>query len=242
MSDASDGSGLREVVVEEVTEQVDVGGLVDGESLQDQFDGASVGASLFGRLGERLGREIGASVGASVHEALERGLEEGESLRDLLDEVVEAAREGLREASEGDGLGEVRSLAGEAAEAAGLEGIVPEPEADEEPEDEGEAEGADAAEGAEAEADEAAEADESEAAGEAEADAEEMAEAEAEAEDGPSVGDLEELRTETLRDFLSMLSYTDLQSIAKDLDVRANLSREEMTDRIVEAVADGGEA
>ncbi|WP_254767433.1 hypothetical protein [Salinilacihabitans rarus] len=217
----SDESGLREVVVEEVTEQVDVGRLVDGESLQDQFDGATVGESVFGRLGERLGREIGASVGASVHEALERGLEEGESLRDLLDHLVEAVREGLRAVFGGEGPGDVRSLVDETAEAAGIDGLVPEPEADEVPE---------------AEAEEAAEPG-AEAADEAPAEAAEMAET----EDGPSVEDLEELRTETLRDFLSMLSYTDLQSIAKDLDVRANLSREEMTDRIVETVADGGE-
>jgi len=34
------------------------------------------------------------------------------------------------------------------------------------------------------------------------------------------------------------MSYSDLQSVAKDVGVKANLSREEMTDEIIEAVTD----
>lgn len=60
-------------------------------------------------------------------------------------------------------------------------------------------------------------------------------------EDGesePGAGDLEGLRKETLVEFLEIVSYSDLQSIAKDVDVRANLSREEMVERIVETVSE----
>ena len=50
--------------------------------------------------------------------------------------------------------------------------------------------------------------------------------------------DLAELRRDTIEEYLETVSYRDLQSIAKDADVKANLKREEMTDRIVESVAD----
>jgi hypothetical protein len=37
------------------------------------------------------------------------------------------------------------------------------------------------------------------------------------------------------------MSYNELQSIAKETDVKANLSRDEMTDRIVETFAERDE-
>ena len=54
-----------------------------------------------------------------------------------------------------------------------------------------------------------------------------------------SVDDLREMREETYRELLEVMSYNQLQSIAKEVGVRANLSEEEMTDRIVEAFSDG---
>ena len=46
------------------------------------------------------------------------------------------------------------------------------------------------------------------------------------------------LLAQPLEDFLGVMSYSDLQSVAKDVGVKANLSREEMTDEIIEAVTD----
>ncbi len=49
---------------------------------------------------------------------------------------------------------------------------------------------------------------------------------------------LEDRRADTLEDFLGVMSYSDLQSVAKDVGVKANLSREEMTDAIIGTVID----
>jgi len=48
------------------------------------------------------------------------------------------------------------------------------------------------------------------------------------------IDDLDDMREETYREMLEVMSYRDLQSVAKEVDVKANLSQEEMTDRIVE--------
>lgn len=65
--------------------------------------------------------------------------------------------------------------------------------------------------------------------------------ASAEGEDGnvveASPEDLEDLRRETLEDFLDMMSYRELQSVAKDVGVKANLGQEEMTERIIDQVS-----
>lgn len=54
-----------------------------------------------------------------------------------------------------------------------------------------------------------------------------------------SADDLRELREETYRDLLELMSYRDLQSIAKEVGVKANVSQEEMVDRIIEQFSEG---
>lgn len=51
-------------------------------------------------------------------------------------------------------------------------------------------------------------------------------------------GGMDTVRKETYRDILEMLSYSDLQSIAKDVGVKANLDREEMTNQLVENLSE----
>lgn len=57
-----------------------------------------------------------------------------------------------------------------------------------------------------------------------------------------SADQLQEMREETYREFLEEMSYRDLQSIAKEIDVKANLSRDEMTERITDKFSSGSES
>lgn len=200
---ASD-SGLRALVAEEVSEQLDVTGLLDGERADGGIDGGEIGAAVGRRFGERVGFEVGASVGRAVHETIVADLDEGKSLRELRSDLTVAIRDSFGETvGKLDGVESMRGI-------------------DEREDEDGEATEA----VAEADGLEADEADD-----ETEANGEEVG-------DEPSAADLEGLRRETLEEFLSVVSYADLQSIAKDVDVRANLSREEMTERIVETVSE----
>lgn len=57
-----------------------------------------------------------------------------------------------------------------------------------------------------------------------------------------SVDDLQELKSDTYRELLEVMSYRELQSIAKEVGVKANVEQEEMVDRIVDKFSDGGKA
>lgn len=57
-----------------------------------------------------------------------------------------------------------------------------------------------------------------------------------------SADQLQEMREETYREFLEEMSYRDLQSIAKEIDVKANLSRDEMTEQITDKFSSGSES
>jgi hypothetical protein len=96
------------------------------------------------------------------------------------------------------------------------------------------------AEEAEAEAETEAESEASEAddeaseADEADADAEAEPSEEIEETDVPLPSNADSLRAETYRELLDAMSYQELQSVAKDVDVKANLARDEMTERIMD--------
>ncbi len=72
-------------------------------------------------------------------------------------------------------------------------------------------------------------------------EAKETAEAAAsEAESIPGLPDsVDQLREETIRDLLEVMSYRDIQSTAKGLDIPANQSHEEIMDDIVAHFSDG---
>lgn len=61
--------------------------------------------------------------------------------------------------------------------------------------------------------------------------------------DGDAIAPVEfqDLHEDALRELLEVMDYRDLQSVAKELDVKANLDRETMADEIVEAVAGDGD-
>ncbi|WP_089787880.1 hypothetical protein [Natronobacterium haloterrestre] len=231
----TDGTDLKGMIADEVSNQVGVGDLLGDGSIEDEVDAGEIGAAVGRQFGESLGREIGASIGRNVHEALATELagteedaegdehegegegddETGEPLRTT---VTTAVRDGVSEAFEDSSVRE--PLESVADSATGETDLLGEEAAEEEAAGEG-AE-PDEPEQPTEEAEEPTETDEDEG--------------EAEAEDGPSADELEDLRRETLEDFLGVMSYEDLQSVAKDVDVKANLSREEMTEEIIEAV------
>ena len=260
----SDGSSLKEIVVEEATSQLDDSDLLGG-SLEEGFDPEEIGVSAGGRVGERIGRSVGESIGESVHETVTVGIEEGRSVREILADlktsIIEAISAILRgeraestvsDVSEKVSDTEVGERVTDAAptelleDEEDVEGEETDEELEgEEAEEDVEGEEADEElEGEEAEEDvegEETEADEEDVEGEeTEADVEgEETEADVEGEeaDEPSTADLEDLKRETLEDFLDVMSYRDLQAVAKDVGVKANLSREEMTAEIVETVS-----
>ncbi|WP_247729161.1 hypothetical protein [Halovivax limisalsi] len=255
----SENDTMTEVVVEEATERLDVRGLVDGESLQDQVDSARVGRAVGARLGEAAGRQLGAAVGRRVHETLAdvdretnprdlgRGL--AGAVRGGVSDAVSTSRErgsalatlvdSARDAGLGSALAEL--LEGEPGEseteASKPDETESEPEG-QEPDSHGETDELDSGEAEQAKTDTgASEGEETDSDGEPVED--EVDEIDAE---DVEVDDLESFQTDTLRAYLETISYRDLQSIAKDLDVKANLARDEMTDRILETAGDGDES
>ena len=236
----SNDDTLTEVVVEEAQENVDVEALIDGESIQDQIDPTAVGEAAGARVGETAGRRLGESIGRQIHEALS-DIDEETSPREIVSNLQHAIGEGISQAvAESREGGSVLASIADVFENEALRERVTETitggdgESEDESDDEDDAdldadesgqEGADEGEAAETGADE-----------DGESTAEGMA-AEIDFED-LDVDDVDELREETLEEFLETISYRELQSIAKEVDVTANLSREEMTEEIVATVSD----
>lgn len=235
----SDSDSMTEVVVEEASNQLDAEGLIGGDSLQEQVDSGEVGRAVGARLGETSGQRIGAAIGRRIQETLaDIGEEAGP--RDVANELVSAVRDGF-----GDALSESRDrgsalsaiadsvqgtdLGSQVAGALGAEGDESET---------GEADTAGSEMESEAEAadeDSDAEADESAGLADVPSPADAVDEMDAEELD---VDDLESFQTETLEEYLRTIPYRDLQSIAKAVGVTANITQQEMTERIVDAVTD----
>lgn len=239
----TDDENLTEVVVEEAQDQIDVEGLAGGDSLQDQIDPTAVGEAAGARVGESAGRRLGQSIGRRVHETL-REIDQETRPRELLAELKAAIRDGISEAvaeskEGGSALSSIAAVFENQAIRKRLAETVTGGEA--ETEDEDEAEDADeSADEDETEAEDEADESADEAEEETETDPEEAAE-EIEFDD-LDVDDVDELRTDTLEEYLEAITYRELQSIAKEVDVKANLSREEMTEEIVDTVSDGSAA
>lgn len=226
----SDGTDLRQLVADEIGEQVTVADVIGEGTLEDSIDGDEIGAAVGREFGEQMGRELGAAVGREIHETLEEANENGTNWSALRSDLVTAIRDAVSDTLEEFEAGDsVTSMAKEITEESGLDGILEE-ESGETGTDDSDAETADEDD----EADETDEDDRSASDGEASSSDETPADETAE----PDATDLEGLRTETLVQFLEIVSYSDLQSIAKDVDVKANLSREEMTERIIETVSE----
>ncbi|MFC3957911.1 hypothetical protein [Halovivax cerinus] len=243
---------MTEVVVEEATNQFDVDGLVDGlvggESLGEQVDSAEVGRAVGARLGEAAGQRVGSAIGRRVQETLDT-IDESADPRDIIADLATAVRDGLADAlSESRERGSALATVVDAARDAGLGSIITDAiggesgDADvadgEEPEDvDDELDSGDDGESESASGDES----ESEAASGEDTQASEATVPDAVDAESIDADDLDSLKTETLEAYLQSISYRDLQSIAKDIGVTANITHEEMAGRIVDAVTDDGD-
>lgn len=245
----SENESMTEVVIEEATEQLDVQGLVDGESLQDQVDSARVGRAVGAQLGEAAGRQLGAAIGRQVHETV-AAVDRETSPREFGRDLAGAVRGGVSDAvSTSRERGSALATVVDSVQDAGLgsalaEVLVGEAEKVTESGADSESERIETGSGEDSETDETdseavSDTDEPDSEG-ADADSGDDIVDEIDTED-LAVDDLESFQTDTLRAYLETISYRDLQSIAKDLDVRANLAHEEMADRIVETVSDDGD-
>jgi len=206
MSEDADSSGVTEVVRDSVGDAL---GVDDLESMLEGNTPQAVGREL----GARVGREYGAFVGRELGAVVAVDIQERKGPRAILADVKRRLKELLQSIVQSvdfrSSLSRLRDL-GSAVDAGGgavelLETVVPGEEDESEPED-------------------SEEEDESEP---------EDSEEEGIMSEIP-IDDLDDMREETYREMLEVMSYRDLQSVAKEVDVKANLSQEEMTDRIVE--------
>ncbi|MFP8954082.1 hypothetical protein ACLI4Z_14110 [Natrialbaceae archaeon A-arb3/5] len=239
---------------------------IDAEEIGSAV-GREFGERVGREVGEAIGREIHVTIAEGIENERSLGEIRSDlttavrtAFDDLLtesgvsDSVESLAQGALGETGLEDALGDdeadaddedesdetgiretVESAAGEVTDDSVLDDVLESDEAEEKTDED------EAAVDAEAEEDDSEaveDADEEGDDSEAEAAEDETAESADEEDDGPSVDDLEGLRTETLEDFLGVMSYQNLQSIAKDVDVKANLSREEMIDEIVATVTE----
>ena len=247
----SDGSSLKEIVVEEATSQLDGSDLLGG-TLEEGLDPEEIGVAAGGRVGERIGRSIGESIGESVHETVAVGIEEGRSVREILADLKTSIIESIGAVPGGERAESTVSDVSEkvsdteigerVTDAAPTELLEDEDAEDEETDEDVEDEEVDE-DVEDEEVDEDVEDEEADEDGEDEEADEDVEDEEADEDvdgeevDEPSTADLEDLKRETLEDFLDVMSYRDLQAVAKDVGVKANLSREEMTAEIVETVS-----
>lgn len=225
----SDTSDPKEAIKEELTEQVDVGSLVTGESVGDQVDGESLGRSFGESVGALAGRKLGRlAVGQLLSKLPFR--DDGDGNPSLLrritstfvvvlgrtpsqpqfrDPIEETLREYVEKREAAETLDDAKETAEEAAEKAS----------------ETVGEGADEA---------------SDSADNGDGTAEEKTGAPSTDDLNPD--DVQAIREETYRDLLETMEYSELQSIAKEVDVKANLGRDEMVDAIVEQFNDESES
>ncbi|WP_458207522.1 hypothetical protein [Haladaptatus sp. NG-SE-30] len=237
----SDTPDPKEAVADELTDQVDIGSLVSGDNVGEQVDGESLGRSFGEAVGALAGRQLGRHVVGRIGSKLPFQSDEDPSLlrrlatafvvaigrtlsRPQFKEPIEDALRGYIEQREeaAQALDEAKETAEEAAEEAT------------EMAEEGADEASDTAEEAASDAEEAA------------AETEEAAE---EATDDDSAidasdldpDDVQAIREETYRELLETMEYSELQSLAKEVGVKANLQRDELVDEIVEEFNDGSE-
>lgn len=198
-----------EQAVEAVTQAV------DADELESLVSGDEAVESVGRELGSRVGAELGSTAGRELGALVVRDVRERERLRTILVDVarrfVELLAALLRNADVGSAVSRLRDA---------FDGATDVTDDVDEATDDADAE---------------AENDETETADGEDA---ETTDGEGDEHAGISADDLEEMREETYRELLEVMSYRDMQSIAKELDVKANLSEEELTDRIVDQFAE----
>ena len=233
-------------VEEGLVEQTGLKGLLRNLDYEESFEGTklegavdsadNLGRALGAEIGEMVGRRLGAILGASLFGALLESGEESEDTEEARADEEEGeegeaeAEEGEEQAGEGE-EGEEEEEEDEEGEARGEEG---------EPANESEGGGSETEEGDESGGGEAAEGEESEdaqdAGGEGEAEEDGGEDVESGDDEGTAGQAGDEGTTPNIDSMqrIQEMSYSDLQNIAKIVGVRANLSHDEMADRVAE--------
>ncbi|WP_458188783.1 hypothetical protein [Haladaptatus sp. NG-WS-4] len=224
----SDTPSPKEAVTDELTDQVDVGSLVSGDSVSDQVDGASLGRTFGESVGALAGRQLGRVVVGRVASKL--GLRDDEGDRSSFGRLASAFVVAL-----GRTLSQPQFR--EPIEDA-LRGYVEQREAAEKTLDEAKETAEEAAEMAEETVEDGA--DEASDAAEESTDEATDAASTVDASD-LDPDDVQAIREETYRDLLETMEYSELQSLAKEVDVKANLQHDELVDAIVEEFNDESE-
>jgi hypothetical protein len=208
----------------------------DTDEVEALFSEGEAVESVGRELGSRVGAELGSTVGRELGGIVVRDVRERKSLRTILVDVarrlVELLAALLRNADVGSAVSRLRDAFDGATDV--TDEVTDEVTDDADGEGDGE-ETQTTEENADGEGD-----------GEEIQTTEEAADADGEGESGGSSGglsdmsadDLEQMREDTYRELLEVMSYRDMQSIAKELDVKANLSEDELTERIVEQFAE----
>lgn len=232
----SDAKSLSDRVAENVAEQVDTADLLGEGSIEDELDAEELGTAVGADVGERAGRLLGEAIGEAIHEAVATGLDEGKELRAIADDVRTAVRDAtadtLREMSDRSG-----TAVGQAAAAVGASGALQEP--DESDADESESDESDAGElDADDERTESEGREVSEPEDETEAEQASEAGDDGEADSAPDEAESDEDvpdPPDSPEGFEDM-TYRELQLLAKDTGVKANLARDVLVDRLTESL------
>ena len=232
----SDDGGVAGVVAEEVNDQLDVADLLGDGQLEEQLDAQAIGAAVGREFGASIGRELGETIGREIHLTVSEGIEREQAPREIAADVKTATVDALLSGLAGlDGRDSLVSLLRSIGDEGGLgdrlaDAVPAEPLEDEAADEEAEDEEAVEDEATDEASEEKAETDD-------ETTEDGVEPTDDDGGDGPGepqVEELEELRQETLEDFLELMSYRDLQSLAKDVGVKANLSKDELVDQIAE--------
>lgn len=217
--------------------QESVGNAVGSDEVSSMLEAESADAA--GReLGQRIGREVGSRLGQELGIVVARDIRERKGprtiLRNAYRRLVEVCKELYRSLDLKSRIPQVievgRSVVSDGSATDVVESIIP---------------GDESGNGAASDTTEEADSETEETAEEADEAAEEAEETESEEEDlsaaDLSADEMRELKEETYKELLESMSYRDLQSLAKDVGVKANLAQDEMTDRIVAEFSEEGE-
>lgn len=244
---------------------------VDTDEIESMLEDDSIDA-VGREVGQRVGREVGARIGRELGPSVANDIRERKSpltiLRNAARRLLTILVRTVQNADLKGGISKLSDLGGrilsEGTVKDGIAGVLPsgvtdaseeDEEADEASEtpEEGEVvqetededgEDADATEEAEGEDEESGAVEQGEERDAEEGDTDEGGAVPDEIpEDADlSADEIQDLTEDTYRELLETMSYRELQSLAKDVGVKANLAQGEMTDRLVAEFSEEGEA
>lgn len=230
-----------------------IGNAVDADEFKSMLQDDSLEAA--GRkLGSQVGREIGGRIGRQLGPTIARDIWDRKNpwtiLKNAVGRLVELVVEALQNVDIESSISKLtdvgRSILAEDSLKEGVQTLVPgeltdatdeASEGDEPTEIDAEGDDEPAADDVAAEA-----ADEADATDDAAGEDDGGPDVEVPGNVDLSAEEFRDMKEETYRELLETMSYRDLQSVAKDVGVKANLAQDEMTDRIVTKFSEGSDS